>query len=301
MSETALLTGRSRTLVAVVTHPAEVHATRPPPAALLLNAGFQHHVGPHGIYVRLARELAELGFLAVRLDFSGLGDSPARTDNALPQESHLAEAREVMDDLSSRFGCAAFAPLGLCSGGRESLRLAQLDERVCGALLINPVDHLHDDSDPELTTMLRARALRRHYLRLAFRSSFRPQVWRQALRGDFNTGLVRRSLRGLLSSRASTAASPVSSFSPAETLKNLQSLRQRGVNVLHVYSEGDPAVDYFHVVLGRHASSVPSVLVRGANHTFTPLWCRDELSSIVAHWAEQVLERQQARPGTAVL
>jgi hypothetical protein len=37
---------------------------------------------------------------------------------------------------------------------------------------------------------------------------------------------------------------------------------------------------------------VPSILVRGANHTFTPLWCREQLSTIVLRWAEQVLTSQ---------
>lgn len=288
MKETTLLTGKSRSLVAVLSHPHPVDPTRPPPAILLLNAGFQHHVGPHSLHVHLARKLAGLGFLAVRLDFSGLGDSPARTDNALPQESHLTEAREVMDDLAARFGCTVFASLGLCSGARESLRLALVDTRLRGALLLNPVDHLHDDTDVELTSLLRVRALRRHYLRLALHSSYRSQVWRQALRGDFDTALLRRSLRGP-SSRRESGTSDASSDPSGTALQQLQSLGKRGVNVLHVYSEGDPAVDYFHVVLGPRAGDVPFVLVRGANHTFTPLWCQDQLSSVVLGWAGQVL------------
>ena len=294
MNETALLTGRSRSLVAVLSHPPAADSGAPPPAVLLLNAGFQHHVGPHGIYVRLARELAERGFLAARLDFSGLGDSPARTDNASPQESHLAEAREVMDDLHARFGCTTYASLGLCSGARASLRLAFLDQRVRGALLLNPVDHLHDDTDLELTSSFRARTLRRHYLRLALRSSFRAQVWRQALRGDFDTALFRRAVRGLVPSRSLATPTPSAHPSSLAILGQIRALADSGVNVLHVYSEGDQAVDYFHIALGARASQVPSVLVRGVNHTFTPLWCRDQLSTIVLRWAQQTLSPQRA-------
>ena len=289
MKETTLLTGRSRSLGAVLSHPPAGGLGLPPPAVLLLNAGLQHHVGPHSLYVRLARELAELGFLAVRFDFSGLGDSPARTDTASPRESHLLEAREVMDDIAARYGCTAFASLGICSGARESLSLALLDARVCGALLVNPTEHLHDNTDLELTASLLPRALRRHYLRLAFRSSFRGKVWLQALRGDFDRDLLRQAVRGLVRPSAPGAASPELHPSTRLALDRLQALRQRGVIVQHVFSEGDSAVDYFHLVLGAHASEVPYVLVRGANHTFTPLWCRDELSDIVAQWASQVL------------
>jgi len=287
--ETALLTGPSHALVAVLSHPQAAASGRPPPAALFLNAGFQHHVGPHDIYVRLARELADLGFLAVRLDCSGLGDSPARTDNAPPEQSHLSEARAVMDDLAARFGCRSFVSLGVCSGARDSLRLAFLDERVRGALLINPTEHLHDDTALQLTSSLRARTLRRHYLRLLLRSSFRAQVLRQVLRGDFDTALLGQALRGLSQARPSTATSEGLFPSTTAILGQLRSLLKGGVNVQHVYSEGDQAIDYFYLLLGPHAREVPHIVVRGVNHTFTPLWCRDRLSSIVSHWAQETL------------
>ena len=74
MTEEAQLLGKDRDLVGVVTHPADVEVDKSSPAFLLLNAGSVHHVGPNRLYVKIARRLASLGFVALRFDFAGVGD-----------------------------------------------------------------------------------------------------------------------------------------------------------------------------------------------------------------------------------
>ena len=49
------------------------------PAIVLCNAGAAHHVGPHRLYVALARELAARGYPCLRFDLESLGDSVNRT------------------------------------------------------------------------------------------------------------------------------------------------------------------------------------------------------------------------------
>ena len=291
MRESALLVGRSHPLVGVITHPAPSANGESPLGALLLNAGILHHVGPHRLHVHLARRLATLGFVALRLDFSGIGDTPARTDGLPFEQSCLQETREAMDALVARFGCRRFVLLGLCSGARVSLRVAAEDERVAGALLINAANHLHDGRDEAGSTALRGRVLRRHYWRLALLSSFRAKVWRQALRGNFDPHLARQVLRDLLPPWP-RRATPAPSLTAPSGLDSLRSLLARGVIILHVYSEGDQAIDYFRVMLGPQADGLPLEWVPGANHTFTPLWCQERLLAIASAWAVSVLEQQ---------
>ena len=77
MTERIVRFGPEDGLLGILTEPVS-----PPrgPAILFLNAGVLHHVGPFGWYVSLARRLAELGFLSLRFDLSGIGDSPLRND-----------------------------------------------------------------------------------------------------------------------------------------------------------------------------------------------------------------------------
>ena len=137
MRERALLFGERKSLVGVVTEPA---APAPPerPAVLFLNAGVLHRVGPNRIHVRLARELAHHGFVSLRFDFSGLGDSRPRADSTPFAQAAVAETRQGMDVLAASHGARTFLLVGMCSGADNALRAAGHDPRVAGASLIEP-------------------------------------------------------------------------------------------------------------------------------------------------------------------
>jgi len=140
MREQAFLFGEHRTLVAVVTEPSAADGTQTAPigGVLLLNAGVIHRVGPSRLYVHLARALAEAGWLSVRLDHSGIGDSPVRRDGLSFEQSAIAEVREVMDALEQSRGLRRFLLIGLCSGAVTSFDAARVDDRVAAIVMINP-------------------------------------------------------------------------------------------------------------------------------------------------------------------
>jgi hypothetical protein len=83
--------------------------------------------------------------------------------------------------------------------------------------------------------------------------------------------------------------SPKDGLSPA-VAQDLNRLAERGVRLLHVYSEGDEGLDYFRMLLGRELRR-PAMrrllevkVVSGANHTFTLLWSQDHLVELVREW-----------------
>lgn len=145
MTEEALLLGSSPPLVGIVSTAGGEGELREP-AAIILNAGIVHHVGPNRWTVRLARRLAEQGRLAVRFDHAGVGDSEARCDSLAFERSSIAEVREVMDQIQRRYGTRSFVLLGLCSGAATSILTAQVDERVTAAVLVNPPGGGGDES-----------------------------------------------------------------------------------------------------------------------------------------------------------
>jgi hypothetical protein len=115
--------------------------SRNAPVALFLSVANEHHIGPARLWVDLARRWASLGIRGLRLDMSGLGESPVRC----PEQPHfVARAPEAFVDIAE--AARAVSPddpqnvllVGLCSSGYQAIDSA-LGLRPAGVVAINPV------------------------------------------------------------------------------------------------------------------------------------------------------------------
>jgi alpha-beta hydrolase superfamily lysophospholipase len=105
--------------------------------AVFINVANERRLGPDRGWVRLARHLAEHGIRSVRLDLSGVGDSPSRPG----RDRDVVYAPEWLHDLPDAVRTLAPAPVvlvGLCSGAYSALECA-LSGQVRGVCAINPV------------------------------------------------------------------------------------------------------------------------------------------------------------------
>jgi pimeloyl-ACP methyl ester carboxylesterase len=111
------------------------------PVAVFINVFDEHHIGPNRLWVELARQWASLGIRSVRVDLSGLGESPLRHLN---QNRFMARAPEAFTDIADI--AQAMSPadprrivlIGLCSSGYQAIDSA-LDLHSLGLVAINPV------------------------------------------------------------------------------------------------------------------------------------------------------------------
>lgn len=285
MNERALRFGASGSLVGVLTDPPEGVGRRDGPGIILLGAGIVHRVGPHRLYVKIARQLAQMGFVVLRFDFSGIGDSSARSD-ALPMEkSAIIETREAMDYLSNIRNIDRFVLVAICSGAGFSFQTARTDPRVVGVSLLNAAGHRWGTSNELARTMVH------HYWRMLWSQSFRGKNWRKlaTLRFD-RTGVARAAgqyLRTLLA-----GAGAESSQEREPLVAAFHDLLERGVRLQVVYSEGDEGWDYYQVFLRKHLLTLESHpdfslrLIAGANHTFTLLSHQAEIIRLLRAWLE---------------
>jgi pimeloyl-ACP methyl ester carboxylesterase len=108
------------------------------PVVVFLNGGLLHRVGPYRLYVRMARELAELGFSSLRVDLTGRGDTVRRKTQSY-QEAIAEDYADIKSLLNSRFGNVPVILFGLCSGTDDAIRLAAHDRDVVGMVLLDPV------------------------------------------------------------------------------------------------------------------------------------------------------------------
>lgn len=129
--EVAVNIGTPAALAGVISEPQQFDPEKP--AFIILNSGVMHHVGTCRLSVSIARRIAaEAGLLALRFDFSSIGDSASRRTSASLEQLAVGEAREVMDYIQSRYGTTCFVLCGLCSGAHNGYAAAIADPRVTG-------------------------------------------------------------------------------------------------------------------------------------------------------------------------
>ena len=128
-------------IVGLVDEPIDIAAggaTGPLPWVVLVNVAAEHHIGPGRRWVEWARRWAALGYRVVRIDQSGVGDSPTRPgvadDRAFAPE-WIDDMRHVVTELAA--DGAQVAIVGLCSGSYSAFEVAMW-EHVDAVFAINP-------------------------------------------------------------------------------------------------------------------------------------------------------------------
>lgn len=250
--EEPVLFGRRHPLFGILHEPAVTNPPRDLPPIVLTSAGTVHRIGPHRFYVTLARRWAKLGFRVLRVDLSGIGDSPAGDDgveNVTYPRDGYDDIGEAMELVTERTGASRFIVAGLCSGGDFAFQMGMRDPRVASAIILNPRTFCVNDL-AEVET------------------------------GNFASVLAAadRSRREL--------ASPGARAEPVPVPESLRRMVERGVDTLLVVTENDPGVHYVDTHWGdamRALAGLPGFRredIPGTDHNFTSLWSQEKVSDL---------------------
>jgi alpha/beta superfamily hydrolase len=278
-------TGDGGHLFAIVCCP--LRPAAPGPAVLMLNAGAVHAAGPNRLWVRLARRWAGHGVTTLRLDLSGIGDSPPRqgeSDNVVYSASAMADVAAALQWLRSHEGATACHVMGLCSGAYHSFRAATTGLPVASALMINPLTYFWVPGTP-------LSDLKDYEVLVAgerYRSGlFRLQTWQRLARGELDlrqiaTTAVQALARGA-SRRWRDAARAVGLPLADDLAGDLLSAARARRPLRFVFATDAPGCTLLHrqggPVVQRLAreGSLSLDFVDGADHTFTRAPVRESL------------------------
>ncbi len=278
MREKALLFGDDKSLVGVVSDP-EPSVPARKRGVIILNAGVLHRVGPNRVHVKLARTLAASGFVVLRFDFSGIGDSGRASGSEPFVQRAVREAMQAVDVLSQSHGIEEFLVVGICAGADYGLQVAARDPRIVGAVLIDGYN------SPSLGMAL-------YFYRWKL---INPWSWIRFLAGRSLTwSVVRNVTLNPGSTRAVRTGAESMLPTRAEFVAQLRSLTERGAELLLFYTGESPAYYNYRRLLRRSVSSWPSrqrVSVEhmsDSDHVFTLRSNRERLVEIVCGWAARI-------------
>ena len=159
------------------------------PAILMVTPGFNCRTARYRLYVKLARELEARGWVSLRLDPHGIGDSDGALDyatvpelyNAIEDGLFVEGTRAGLSFLEDALGVGSALLVGLCGGATTSVRTGAADARVAG-IVASELPFLFTPRGPgqqEQAAPPVARAAADHFLRSYVRKALDPEAWRR--------------------------------------------------------------------------------------------------------------------------
>ena len=291
--ETPVRFGPNRNLFGILTAPVE--SQRADSAVIFVNTGSNHHIGPNRMYVTHARLLASQGFMAMRLDIGGMGESPAspgQRDNHLFGRHSVAEVHAAIAWLKT-LGVSRVMLAGVCSGAYLSFRSALAEPAVTSVMLINPPSFNWRDGDPlDVRPRKDIRSLRFYRSRL-----LDAATWKRVVRGQVNLGWIARGVGKVVKERLARRVKSAVRKTPVAPLAEMQEstdiralfdgLLKRDVRVFLLFSDNDSGLDEIETHLGAGAVNLRGQkhfrfeVMQGADHTLTPLWAQHRLGELL--------------------
>jgi len=263
------------------------HDTRGRPAVLMLNSGSVHHIGPNRLWVQLARQWAARGITVMRIDLSGIGDSPSRpgAEENVVYSAHAAQdIAAALAFLRDHAGAGECHLVGLCSGAYHALKAAVAGQPLASSLMINPLTYFWHDGD-QMNDL-------KEYEVFELMSKYRGKLftldpWAKLMRGQLEIRLIAqvvgRRLWNGVASRLLDAARRLRIPLKHDLASELTAAARRGVRLQFVFAAQAPGFmllrkqsgHAMQQLLKRQQASIDFVL--DADHTFTRLEARERL------------------------
>jgi alpha-beta hydrolase superfamily lysophospholipase len=262
-------------LFGIVTEPRQGETRRR--AVILLNAGADHHIGANGMYVDLARNWASRGYIALRMDLSGLGDSgtaPDQPENDVFPPSALDDIQAAIEFIRERYGSRDITLFGVCSGAYHALRAAAAGVQVNRILMVNPQNYYWKQGATLQDLQLAEVA---HNPGIYRRRIFSIEAWKRLFAGRVNLWRILKIYFHRPFMAVESALRDLTRYVhvrlPHDLGWELQEIAARGVRIVFVFARGEPGLDLLKIEAGsvvrRMGERCRVHIVDGGDHIFS--------------------------------
>jgi alpha-beta hydrolase superfamily lysophospholipase len=262
-------------LFGIVTEPPSDEKRRR--AVILLNPGADFHIGASRMYVSLARRWAQHGYVVLRLDLAGIGDSATRTgkvdDEVFPDEA-IDDIRSAVEFIQWRYATRDVALAGLCSGAYHALRAAAAGLDVNRILMVNPQNYFWKKGTRldqiQLIEVVHNPGLYRQRM-------LSGRAWRRVFSGDVDVvriaAIYLQRLRFAGETMLREIARPLRIRLPNDLGWDLERIVANGIRITFIFARGEPGIDLLKLQAGSTLSRLGSRfrlrLIDGGDHIFS--------------------------------
>ena len=118
---------------------------------IFIASGVLHRIGPHRLYVKLARNLNDHGFFSFRFDPSGIGDSEGQIKNnfltnlyrEVEDSKFVGDTIRVLSHLRDKYHFDNYYLIGLCGGAVTAILAANKFDNIKAIISIG-LDTIYD-------------------------------------------------------------------------------------------------------------------------------------------------------------
>ncbi|RJP23587.1 MAG: hypothetical protein C4529_03835 [Deltaproteobacteria bacterium] len=274
-------------------------------AIILLSPGIKSRIAPHRLYVEMAQRYAMEGYVVLRFDYNGLGDSEGDVEEAfvadlygsIQRGRYVDDVIAAMDYMEKDLGMGKFILGGLCGGAITGLLAGSRDSRVAGLFGLGiPVILDGTQVDPaKYITEGQAERLRNMYFGkitdiaawkrfLSFRSDFRV-IWQV---------LFKRSPNSALQKPVAPSAPSNSNLNPIFPLA-FQEMVFSSRKLLLIFSEMDRLYweynekfwQYYESMYRNHMEYIDVRILKNANHILSFPESREEMYKWTCEWLKE--------------
>lgn len=253
-------------------------APAPRTGIVMLHGWSGCRLGPHRMFVTLARRLLAKGYLCLRFDFAGRGESDGNARDTTIS-GMTRDALAAVRRLKQERGVERIVLLGICSGAKVAVAAAGAARDVQRLVLWSG----------EAMGGLRTRSTRARRslasVRAYFRKALHPAAWARLLRGQINLGLVGKAV--------TQPETPADVERRAESAVLARFRDYRG-EILFIYGSLDPdtraAAAGYGEFCRRHGIRAAFHEVAGANHSFYGTAWEKQVLELTEDW---LAERRQ--------
>ena len=287
-SERPVFFGSDISLFGIVTEPRRTEVRKR--AVVLLNAGADVHVGVNAINVTLARRWAESGYVTLRMDLGGLGDSATRTGRPINEvfpPKAIDDIRAGLELIRNRYQVQDVTLFGLCSGAYHALKAAAAQLPVKRILMVNPQNYFWREGQTLDTLQIAEVVLNPGIYN---RQIMSWAAWKRLMTGQVNAWRIAKIYlyRPLLAfaGKSRDLARRLHLRLPDDLGSELEEIAARGVRIVFIFSRGDPGLDLLKIEAGssfkRLGERCTVHVIDGADHVFSQSAPRAVLTEILS-------------------